>query len=347
MPFPLGIPTKIVHLTASNPAEGGRVNGVVRLKPNVPEIVIDGSSIRWTGGGTYRFDSQGRLVSGDGKTVGVELLDNSAPGSNPRGWLWQAFITIEGKTRIKNFTLEGVSSSVDLNDLLGIDPSTPTYVPVPGPKGDRGLKGDQGLKGDKGDQGDQGLGLKGDQGDQGLKGDKGDKGDPGDSGGGSGLADRTAEVTIIDDDLSGLPEALTWTIVRTSAGTPLQCSVYADPSDRIEAYAWFIYLGSHYLDWVLLNASGEIDKYATSKLSTPPSEGNPGLYPSLSLGKHSMPPMFTVGSEHIDTNGKATIALAHIGPDAGASNRVYAHPSYPFSMRLKNIYPQPPAPTLP
>ena len=327
MPFPPGTPTKIVHLTTANPAEGGRVNGVVRLIPNVPEIAIDGSSVRWTGGGTYKFDSQGRLVSGDGKTVGVELLDNSAPGSNPNQWLWQAYVTIGGRTRVRNFTLKGAPSNVDLNDLLEIDPSTPTYVPIPGLKGDRGDQGLQGLKGDKGDQGLQGL--------------KGDKGDPGDSSTGSSIADRTAEVTIDDDDLSGLPEALTWTVVRTSADTPLQCSIAAEPNDRIELFAEFLYLGSHFMDWALLDSSGGISFFHTSKSSTPATEGNPGLYPILTVSKHSMPPMFTVGPEHIDSNGEVTLALVHIGPDAGSANRVYAHTSYPFAMRLKNIYPQP------
>jgi hypothetical protein len=345
----VGTPTKVVNLTVKSAAEGRRVNGVVRLTPNVPDISIEGFPVRWTGGGKYQFDSQGRLVSKAG--VGVELLDNSAAGSNPSGWLWQAFITVDGKTRSGSFSLAGISSGADLNDLLEINPATPTYVPVAGPVGDqgeRGLQGIQGIQGIQGEQGERGLqgiqGIQGEVGERGLQGIQGIQGIQGERGsdGISGSGYRIGKITVDDDDLSGLPDAPTWRVVRTSADTPLQCKVLADPGDGVEVFAAFLYMGAHYLDWVLLDASGNIAKFDTTESATPILAGNPGMYPALSLSKHSMPPFFVVDESHIDVNGQVTIGLAHQGSDNGANNRVYAHVDYLFRMRIKNIGPETP-----
>jgi hypothetical protein len=329
--FPEGTPTKIVNFTSRTAAEGERVRGIIRLIPNVPEIIIDGIPVRWTGGGSYRFDSLGRMVSNDG-TVGVELLDNSAPGSNPRDWLWEAHVTIGGITSIRNFSLAGVSNGVDLNDLLEINPRTPSYVPVAGPRGLQGIQGTQGLPGIDGTDGTDGI-----QGEAGQQGEQGIQGIPGSS----GSSERTAKSRVTDDDLSGLPEALVWSVVRTSGGSYLQCSIQAVPGDRIEVHPGFIYIGSHYLDWVLLDNAGAISLYATSESSTPPPEGDPALYPNFSgLSRNPMPPMFVVEEAHIAA-GRVTCALAHQGAYAGSANRVYAHATYPFRMRLKNIGPEP------
>ena len=344
MSFPSGTPTKVVNLTCLNPTEGKRVNGVVRLVPNVSEIILEGNPVRWTGGGKYHFDSQGRMVSKAG--VGVELLDNSAPGSNPVGWLWQAFITIDGKTRSVSFSLGGVSSGIDLNDLLEINPDTPDYVPVLGPAGPPGIQGERGIQGIQGNAGPQGIqGIQGSQGipgSQGVPGVQGIQGIQGERGadGVSGSGYRMGRVTIIDDDLSGLPDAPTWRIIRTSANTPLQCKVLADPGDGIEVFSGFIYLGSHYMDWVLLDSAGNIAEFENSESSTPPASGNPGMYPALSLSRHSTSPFFFVDETHIDVNGQVTIGLAHQGSYNGANNRVYAHAEYPFKMRVKNIGPE-------
>ena len=337
MTFPEGTPTKRVNFTSRTAAEGERVHGLIRLSPNVPEVVIAGVPVRWTGGGSYRFDSLGRMISNDG-TLGVELLDNSAPGSNPRGWLWEASITIDAKTSVRNFSLAGVSDGADLNDLLEINPRTPSYVPVAGPQGQQGEQGVQGIRGIQGLPGTDGTdGTDGIDGLEGEQGEQGEQGLPGTS----GSSERTAKVRITDDDLSGLPEALSWTVVQTSSGTHLQCSIPAIAGDRVEVYAGFLYIGSHYLDWVLLDNVGGISLYATSGSSTPPGEGDPAMYPYASgLIRNPMPPMFVVEESHISA-GRASFALAHQGPYAANANRVYAHPTYPFSMRLKNIGPEP------
>ncbi|MHC3450739.1 hypothetical protein [Streptomyces prasinus] len=217
MPFPDGTPTTRVHLTVANPAGGAAGSGTVRLAPNVPAVVLAGIPVTWTGRGSYGFNDAGQLVDSDG-AVGVELLDNSAAG-NPDGWLWQAIVTVAGQSRAFYFTLEGAGGEVDLDQLQQLDPDTPDYVPVPGPRGltgapgpagadgepgppgadgppgpkgepgPAGADGEQGPPGPKGDRGEPGPagqdgapgepGPKGDPGEQGLPGAKGDKGDPG------------------------------------------------------------------------------------------------------------------------------------------------------------------------
>jgi hypothetical protein len=160
-------------------------------------------------------------------------------------------------------------------------------------------------------------------------------------GGGGGSSIRTARVTIADDNLSGLPAAASWTIVQTSANTKLQCAIAATAGDRIRVVGRGMHKGSHFFDWVLLDSAGTIAVYATTESSTPPSEGDPALYPSLSFGYETGPPLFTVSSGHIDGTGKATVAFAHQGAGTGTANIVYAHATYPFKIRLENIGPEP------
>lgn len=222
-----------------------------------------------------------------------------------------------------------------------------------GPKGDPGIQGPAGATGAQGPKGDPGAtgpagpagadgaqgpaGPKGDTGPQGPKGDKGDTGPQGPAGGGASV--RTATARITDDNLSGLPSAPGWTIVQTSAGTRLQCSITAAAGDRIRLYGSFMFNGSHLMDWALLDSGGGIAVYAASGTSTPLAEGNPGLYPQPgSFGRVAEAEMFTVAAGHIDGTGKATIALAHQGTGTGL---VYAHTTYPWRLRLENIGPEP------
>lgn len=156
--------------------------------------------------------------------------------------------------------------------------------------------------------------------------------------GGSGSSIRTAQARVTDDNLSGLPVAAAWVVAITSGGTPLQCSIAAAPDDRIEVHGNFMYAGAHFLDWVLLDSGGAIALYSTSGTSTPGSEGNPTMYPSLSFSKDTSADMFTVGPGDIDGNGHVTIGLAHMGSAAAI---VYAHTVYPWRLRLHNIGPEP------
>ncbi|GLP64305.1 hypothetical protein TUSST3_09250 [Streptomyces sp. TUS-ST3] len=158
------------------------------------------------------------------------------------------------------------------------------------------------------------------------------------SGGGSSI--RTAKARVTDDNLSGLPAAASWAIVQTSAGTKLQCSIAASVGDRIEVLSRFMRKGGHFLDWVLLDNTGAIAVYAASETGSPLGEGDPALYPSLSFSYETGPPMFTVGSGHI-ASGLVTVALAHQGASTGNANIVYAHSTYPWTLRLRNIGPEP------
>jgi len=181
MPFPDDAPTRRVHLTVASPAGGRPATGTVRLSPNVPAIVLDGIPVTWTGKGSYGLNGSGQLIDSDG-TVGVELLDNSAAG-NPAGWLWQAIITIGNQSRAFYFTLEGAGDEVDLDQLQQLDPDTPDYVPVPGPRGLPGADGAPGPKGEPGPAGADGEpGPVGGDGEQGPPGPKGDRGEPGPAG---------------------------------------------------------------------------------------------------------------------------------------------------------------------
>lgn len=144
-----------------------------------------------------------------------------------------------------------------------------------------------------------------------------------------------AVARIVDGAIADLPVALTWTIAVTSVGTPLQCSITADPGDLIHLEAEFMRSGSHFLDWVLLDSTGLPDEYGTTRTSTPPAEGAPSMYPSTSFSYVTGGKLFEVDAGNISA-GQITIALAHIGSSPA---RVYAHPVYPFEMTLLNFGP--------
>jgi hypothetical protein len=153
---------------------------------------------------------------------------------------------------------------------------------------------------------------------------------------GGGGAIRTALVRVTNDDLSGLPAAASWTIVQTSGGTQLKCSIAASAGDRIRVCGAFMHIGAHFLDWALLDSAGAIALYATTGTSSAPTEGNPTMYTSNSFLPVPSPDMFTVASGHINA-GQVTVALVHQGLGTGNGNLVYAHPTYPWRLRLENI----------
>ncbi|MFF9197327.1 hypothetical protein ACF09L_19175 [Streptomyces sp. NPDC014779] len=155
------------------------------------------------------------------------------------------------------------------------------------------------------------------------------------AGGGSTI--RTASVRITDDNLSGLPSAAAWTIVQTSSGTQLKCSVAASVGDRIRALGLFMYDGAHFLDWNMLTSAGALGTYAASGTTSPLGEGNPTMYPSTAFKGYTTAEFFTVGAEHLNA-GMVTVALAHQGTNPG---KVYAHTLYPWRLRLENIGPEP------
>lgn len=231
----------------------------------------------------------------------------------------------------------------------------------PGEQGPAGATGTQGPKGDQGDTGPEGdpgatgpigatgpagpAGPQGDTGAAGAIGATGPQGETGDTGpqGPAGPTVRSATARITDDNLSGLPAAASWTIVQTSAGTQLKAAIAAAVGDRIRVYGALMHIGAHFLGWVLAAADGSLGPdaiYATTGTATPPAEGDPTMYPSNSFLRAGSPDMFTVASGHINA-GLVTVALAHQGAGTGSGNVVYAHPTYPFRLRLENIGPEP------
>jgi hypothetical protein len=142
-----------------------------------------------------------------------------------------------------------------------------------------------------------------------------------------------ATARIVDGAIADLPSAAAWTIAVTSVGTPLQCSIAADPGDLIHLEGDFMRNGAHFLDWALLDSAGVPDEYGTTRTSTPPAEGSPSMYPSTSFSYVQGGKLFTVGAGNISA-GQITIALTHQGTSPG---RVFAHPTYPFEMTLLNF----------
>jgi hypothetical protein len=155
---------------------------------------------------------------------------------------------------------------------------------------------------------------------------------------GGGARIRTATARVADGDATAtLPAAAAWTIVQSSAGTPLKASISAVAGDRVVAHPAFMRTpGPHFLDLALLDSGGAIALYAGSRASSPLVEGNPTMYPSSAFSFYPGSVMFTVGSGHIDGSGKATVALVHKGLDT-TTMKVYSTPDYPWEMRLENL----------
>lgn len=162
---------------------------------------------------------------------------------------------------------------------------------------------------------------------------------PAPSGGSS--TDRTAKIRVIDQDLSlGLPAAASYAVVHTSGGTALKCPIAAAAGDRIEIHERFMRKGSHFLDLAVVNPAEAILYYLTSETAVAPPEGDPALYPSPAFQYATGATEFEVQPGYLNA-GMVTVALVHQGPAAGNANLVYAHPTYPFRLRLKNIGAQP------
>ncbi|WP_329131570.1 hypothetical protein OG552_10555 [Streptomyces sp. NBC_01476] len=155
MSFPDGLPTTLLTYAATNPAGGDPAEGTVRLEPNVPAITVEGFGRVFSGAGTYRFNDDGDLVDAEGN-VGVRVLPNDVPGTNPRGWLWLVTETIGGKKRSYYMAVSADQEEAELDRQQQVDPSSPQYVPVVGP---RGPQGEQGEKGDTGEPGGGGTGT--------------------------------------------------------------------------------------------------------------------------------------------------------------------------------------------
>ncbi|MEU9703094.1 GDSL-type esterase/lipase family protein [Streptomyces sp. NPDC047981] len=168
MPFPEGLPTVLVTYEAASPAGGGPAVGTVTFAPIVPVINVPSVGVAFTGSGTYRFDTQGRLVDANGQ-AGVRLLACDIPGANPAEWVWLVSIDIAGAgPRRFYMSLSVTQTEVDMATLDQADPTRSHYVTVPGPRGEQGAQGPAGADGSNGAPG--APGAKGDTGDTGPAG---------------------------------------------------------------------------------------------------------------------------------------------------------------------------------
>ena len=325
MALPDGLAT--VTLTGDYTHPDGRpMSGSVRLVPTAGRLVHAES------GTTVQGEAR-EVFNPDTGHVSITVVANDAAGINPSGGTYQLTLNFSDASPV-TFPVR-LLKDTPTQKIAALTPVTAEageYLIVPGPPGADGAPGASAY------QVAVANGFIGTEADW-LASLVGPKGDPGPAGGG-GSSVRTASVRITDDDLSGLPEALAWAIVVTKGGTQLKASIAATAGDRIRACANFLYVGSHFLDWALLDSAGAPAVYAASGTASPLSEGNPSMYPALNLSKDPSPEMFTVGAGHLNA-GMASIALVHLGSSTGTGNKVYAHPTYPWRLRLENLGPEP------
>ncbi|MFF7982298.1 hypothetical protein ACFZDK_24740 [Streptomyces sp. NPDC007901] len=321
MPLPDGMAT--VTLTGNYPhPDGTATAGQVHLVPTAGRLVHADSGTTIQGPATAAFDATGNVT--------ITVVANDADGINPTGGTYQLTISFyDADTVTFPVRLLKANPTQKIAELTPVTADDGNYLIVQGPAGPAGPTGPTGATGATGPAGADGA-----QGPTGPAGPTGPQGPAGPSG-----TLRTATVRITDDNLSGLPAAASWTIVQTSGGTPLRCSIAAAAGDRIKIYGNFMYIGATFLDWALLDSSGAPAVYAASETSSPLAEGNPTMYPSTSFSRMTTSEAFTVSSGHLSA-GQATVALAYQGSADGTA-KVYAHPTYPWRLRLENIGPEP------
>lgn len=347
MAFPPGVQT--VTLTGHQTLADGEGRPLpVRIRP-VPGRVV---GAEWD---VVVENDPVVVTPNDAGVWSTTLVANDAAGFSPTGWTYR----VETGGDALYVALPHSLGTVDLSDLIPAGADDGEYIIVPGPPGptgpagpagatgSAGATGPAGAAGPQGEQGPQGpAGAKGDTGDtgpagtQGATGPKGDTGDTGPQGpaGAAGWSDRTALARIDTGVVQDLPAAASWAVVQASTGAPLQCSIAAQAGDRIRIDPDFMRQGSHYLDWVVLDNTGAIAMYLTSRNGTPPPEGSPSMYPQLVFGSVQAGKQFVAAAGHIAA-GQVTVALAHQG--SGTGMKVYCYPGYPFELLLTNKGPEP------
>ncbi|MEW2406476.1 hypothetical protein [Streptomyces griseoviridis] len=168
-------------------------------------------TVTFTGPGLLTFPDADLFIAGpvvarldEFGAFSVTLPATDNEGMNPSDWSYTVKENLTGVTGARTFALllPKDTAEIDLADVAPADPTTPTYVPVPGPQGETGPDGDSaydvavssgfvgtvaqwlaslkgatgatGAQGPKGDTGSQGP--KGDTGATGAQGPKGDTG---------------------------------------------------------------------------------------------------------------------------------------------------------------------------
>ena len=334
MAFPDGTPTVTVTGVVPQAVQGTGYGGQVVFTPST-----------WLSDSTHNalYPPGGVAVDIVNGTITTVLVPNDAAGIEPAGWMWRISVEPVGAPARQywaNITGTGTVRFVDITPVAGPGGGSGggTQGP-PGPAGPAGATGPEGPAGPAGATGATGAtGPAGPQGETGPQGPAGATGATGPQGpAGAGGSIRTASARIDNGAIADLPSAPSWTIVTTSVGTPLQCSIAAAAGDRIGVDLSMMYVGGHFLDVALLSSAGAIAVYDSSGTASPLTEGAPWLYPSTAFSKVSSASQFTVSAGHL-SGGLATIALVHQGTSSG---KVYAYSGYPWVMRLRNLGPEP------
>lgn len=152
--LPAAIPTVVVTGTYRGPDGRGLAGTVTFSGPGL--LTFAASDLFVAGPVVARLDENGHFS--------VRLPATDAPDMNPSGWSYTVKENLTGVTGSRTFAmlLPKGTGPVDLADIAPADPTTPNYVPVPGPQGEIGPIGPrgpvgpigpQGLKGEKGDPG--------------------------------------------------------------------------------------------------------------------------------------------------------------------------------------------------
>ncbi|MFD5640743.1 hypothetical protein ACFWIP_02975 [Streptomyces anulatus] len=153
--LPAAIPTVVVTGTYRGPDGRGLAGTVTFSGPGL--LTFAASDLFVAGPVVARLDENGHFS--------VRLPATDAPDMNPSGWSYTVKENLTGVTGSRTFAmlLPKGTGPVDLADIAPADPTTPNYVPVPGPRGEIGPIGPRGAVGPIGPQG-----LKGDKGDPGA-----------------------------------------------------------------------------------------------------------------------------------------------------------------------------------
>jgi hypothetical protein len=170
--FPASIAT--VHVTGRYVMpDGTPLTGTIEFAP--PSLVTFPAADLFVAGPLVAtLDEDG------GFEVVLPATDNE--NMNPTEWAYVVREKLDGVRRNRKFAalLPKDTPEVDLADIAPADPTTPNYVPVPGPQGETGPMGPEGPQGVTGETGPQGP--KGDTGATGPKGDTGATGATGPKG---------------------------------------------------------------------------------------------------------------------------------------------------------------------